>query len=139
MNSPSAFAALVSGSPSDAAVQGLESVIDMPLMWKHLESLQDQIKLNAIHNQLMIGTAAVATTGLSVGFVVWMLRGGYLMASLLSSLPAWSFIDPLPILDELDNSNRPKREDGESLESIIDRAEQRALSAKSDSHKESEA
>jgi hypothetical protein len=29
---------------------------------------------------------------------VWLLRGGMLLASLLSSMPAWQFLDPLPIL-----------------------------------------
>ena len=111
----------------------------MPLMWKHLESLQDQVKLNMINYQLKIGTAAVVTTSASAGLVIWTLRGACLVASLLSSLPAWTFVDPLPILDDPENWNRPKRGEGESLEAIVDRANQRDLSVNSDSHKELEA
>jgi hypothetical protein len=35
---------------------------------------------------------------MSVGYVVWLFRGGLLLGSLLSSLPAWHVIDPLPVL-----------------------------------------
>ena len=71
------------------------------------------------------------TTTASVGFVVWMLRGGFLIASLLSSLPAWTFVDPLPILDEFDDSDCPPEgdddeHDKETLESMIRRSEKRA-------------
>jgi hypothetical protein len=33
-----------------------------------------------------------------VGYVIWLLRGGLLLSSLLSSLPAWHVIDPMPVL-----------------------------------------
>ena len=35
---------------------------------------------------------------MSIGYVVWLVRGGILMSSMLSALPAWQMIDPLPIL-----------------------------------------
>jgi hypothetical protein len=38
-----------------------------------------------------------------VGYVLWLLRGGALIASLLSSLPAWRLIDPLPVLSRVDD------------------------------------
>jgi hypothetical protein len=80
--------------------------------------------LNAIEKQTggdieldeaIAGTAAALTTGLSAGYVVWLLRGGMLLSSLLSQMPAWHLADPLPILTRMkDESN-----DDESLESII--------------------
>jgi len=43
--------------------------------------------------------SGVATVGsLSVGYVVWLVRGGVLMSSMLSALPAWQMVDPLPVL-----------------------------------------
>jgi len=42
--------------------------------------------------------AVVASISLSSGLVVWMLRSGALLASLLSTKPAWSDIDPLAVL-----------------------------------------
>jgi hypothetical protein len=49
------------------------------------------------HQRLMTSTIVVSA-GMSVGYVVWLLRGGLLLGSLLSSLPAWQVIDPLPVL-----------------------------------------
>jgi hypothetical protein len=48
------------------------------------------------------GSIAVGSFGLTVGYVLWLLRGGALLASLLSSLPAWRLIDPLPVLSRVD-------------------------------------
>ena len=59
------------------------------------------------------------TTGLSVGYVMWLLRGGMLLSSILSSLPAWRLVDPLPVLASLEKSAKKDRADDESLESII--------------------
>jgi len=38
------------------------------------------------------------------------------MSSMLASLPAWRFVDPLPILGNLDGS---QEKDEESLQSIV--------------------
>lgn len=74
----------------------------------------------------MIGGTAAVSTGLSVGYVIWTLRSGLLMTGLLSSLPAWRFIDPLPILSGASSGDTD--DDDESLESLVadDRAATRA-------------
>lgn len=35
---------------------------------------------------------------MSVGYVIWLIRGGALVGSMLSAMPAWQMIDPLPVL-----------------------------------------
>jgi len=45
---------------------------------------------------------------LSAGFVSWAIRGAGLFASLLTSLPAWRHMDPLPVLKE-DGKGQKKR------------------------------
>jgi hypothetical protein len=65
----------------------------------------------------IVGGTAAVSTGLSVGYVIWTLRSGILMTSLLSSLPAWRFIDPLPILSGKVSADDD--EDEESLESLV--------------------
>ena len=52
--------------------------------------------------QLVVGSTALVTTTLSVGYVIWLLRGGTLVASLVSSIPAWCAFDPLPIVDSFE-------------------------------------
>lgn len=67
--------------------------------------------------ETQIAAASVAVTGsLSAGYVMWLVRGGVLATSLMSSLPAWRVLDPLPVL-----SHRARRsdEDDESLETMV--------------------
>jgi hypothetical protein len=42
----------------------------------------------------------VGGLALSVGAVVWVLRAGGLVASMMVSLPVWRQLDPMPILDK---------------------------------------
>ncbi|MHB8973083.1 MAG: cadherin domain-containing protein, partial [Pirellulaceae bacterium] len=67
--------------------------------------------------QLVLGTTTAAATAFSVGYIVWLIRGGSLFASLLASLPAWSAFDPLPILDSSATSD--KEDDDERLQDIV--------------------
>ena len=57
---------------------------------------------------------------LSAGFVSWAIRGAGLFASLLTSLPAWRHMDPLPILKKKDEKEKERdwngREDGDGHE-----------------------
>jgi hypothetical protein len=52
-----------------------------------------------------------------VGYVVWLARGGMLLASLLSSMPAWRAIDPLPVLANFRDDDDDA--DDESLDSLV--------------------
>jgi hypothetical protein len=52
------------------------------------------------------------------------LRGGYLIASLLASVPAWRLVDPLAILDAVADEGR-KRPDDEGLSEIVQRRGQK--------------
>jgi hypothetical protein len=50
-------------------------------------------------------------------YVIWLIRGGLLLSSVLSSLPAWRFVDPLPVLAYREDE---AEEDGSSLEALVD-------------------
>lgn len=87
-----------------------------------LESSLDEMKKETEEgialNQVAASSAIAVTTGLSVGYVAWLLRSGVLLSSLLSSMPAWRVLDPLPVLaGKLDFD---EESDEESLESIIE-------------------
>ena len=56
-------------------------------------------------DRVVVGSSAIATTSLSVGYVIWMLRGGSLFASFVSSLPAWTSFDLLPVLEKFDEES----------------------------------
>jgi hypothetical protein len=69
-----------------------------------------------------IVSSTVAVTGaMSVGYVIWLLRGGLLLSSLLSSLPAWTAMDPMPVLARSKNSEEDG-EDDDPLENLFGRA-----------------
>ena len=68
--------------------------------------------------KLELGQSTGVAVGLSVGYVSWLLRGGVLLSSVLSSLPAWSFIDPLPVFSS--TRRRSEEDDDESLQTIVE-------------------
>jgi len=48
--------------------------------------------------QQRVASSIAVSTGLSIGYVAWLIRSGVLLSTVLSSLPAWHFVDPLPVL-----------------------------------------
>ena len=68
-------------------------------------------------DHMVVGSSIAVSTGLSVGYVLWMIRGGVLLSSVLSSMPAWRLVDPLPVLGFLDDEDDDDHDD--SLESLV--------------------
>ena len=82
-----------------------------------LDNQRDSFSEELNFRQKVIGSTATLTSGFSVGYVIWLIRGGTLMGSMLSALPAWRFVDPLPILGALDDDDNG---DDDSLEALVD-------------------
>ncbi len=82
---------------------------------RSLNQLKDEVADQSQINKTVVGSTIAVSTGLSAGYVIWMLRGGMLVSSVMFSLPAWRIADPLPIL----TGNRKEEDDDESLQSII--------------------
>ena len=59
----------------------------------------------------------VTGAGLTIGYVAWLIRGGVLLTSLLTSMPAWRLLDPMPILGE--GARRRDEGDDDSLEALV--------------------
>jgi len=88
---------------------------------------RDAVDDAASFAQTLVGATASITSGLTVGYLIWLIRGGTLMGSVLSSLPAWRLVDPLPVLASL--AEDVTDEDDESLEGIVDHQPERAAVA----------
>ena len=111
---------------SSVLAEGTSSVPDLGAMLDVLNSanfndslnrnIQEYKDDNVSLTSTIVGGTAAASTSLSVGYLIWTMRSGVLMTSLLSSLPAWRFIDPLPILGK----DATHTEDDESLEEIVE-------------------
>ncbi|UCG11941.1 MAG: hypothetical protein JSU72_15700, partial [Deltaproteobacteria bacterium] len=101
--------------------QGLAHEPISASVYEHLRNSLDALNEETVSEiqleKAVIGSAIVVSTGLSVGYVVWLIRGGMLLSSVLSSLPAWQIADPLPILTQKKEDS--ESEDEESLETII--------------------
>jgi hypothetical protein len=69
-------------------------------------------------------TASVTVAGLSLGvsvlYVLWLVRGGVLVGSYLSALPAWRLLDPLPVLARTGDDG--EEDDDEAFEPTADRS-----------------
>ncbi|MEE9492937.1 MAG: DUF4347 domain-containing protein [Gammaproteobacteria bacterium] len=95
----------------------LNDAVNMNSFVDAVNQLREESKDSALLQQKIISTSVLMSTGLSIGYIVWLVRGGILLSSILSSLPAWRFIDPMPILATL--NDQEDDEDTETLESII--------------------
>ncbi len=78
--------------------------------------IQDEV----VHlEKTVVGSSITVTTGLSIGYVIWLVRGGVLLSTALSSLPAWRMVDPLPVITSLNNISTDDEKSGDSLASLI--------------------
>jgi hypothetical protein len=63
-----------------------------------LDDAQRRLLQEAESRREVLAQSIAVTGGLSIGYVIWLVRGGVLMSSMLSALPAWQMVDPLPVL-----------------------------------------
>jgi hypothetical protein len=75
-----------------------------------------------------IRTVSQIAMAMTAGYVVWSLRGASLLASLLTSIPLWRSLDPLPILEsraakplvkKARRKDKRKKDDDEKLGTLI--------------------
>jgi hypothetical protein len=88
-----------------------------------LNVLKEEVANESFVSQAVIGTTMFTATSISVGYVIWLIRGGVLLSSVLSSLPAWQMVDPLPVLGYLDEDEDElagdETETDSSLEKLV--------------------
>ncbi len=90
---------------------------------KDLDEARDALNDVVATEKTYVASSIAASTGLSVGYVFWLLRSGVLLTALLSSVPAWQFVNPLLVLDSPTKKKRRKsQEDPEddSVESMFE-------------------
>jgi hypothetical protein len=85
------------------------------------------------------------TVSFSAGFLAWLLRGGSLLASFMTSMPMWARFDPLPILvggkkrdeDKKKTEEQPEGDESEvtlfGVQAVLDAAEATLTDITSDS------
>lgn len=88
-------------------------------LWGALDTLTEELE-GADEVQLFVASSAVVTSAFTVGYVVWLLRAGQLLTSVLAQMPAWSIVDPLPVLHDLDALS-DEDDDDDSLQTMIEK------------------
>jgi hypothetical protein len=87
--------------------------------WDQLDQQRDAHERTLDSSALAVGSTVSMVTGLSVGYVFWVLRGGSLLSSLLATMPAWRTLDPLPVLQSFESKADADRGADDSLTSLI--------------------
>ena len=91
-------------------------------MHQGIDSESSQQNADDVEVQIIMGT----TVSLTAGIVSWVLRGGSLLASLMSTVPLLNRFDPLPILKSRDEKEDVEEDkDDESMDTTIRRREKR--------------
>jgi len=96
---------------------------------KGLETAKEHTVAPEKMQRIVIGSSTAVAGSLSVGYVIWLVRGGVLLSSLLSSLPAWRVLDPLPILGRSRNADGVEEYDEDGPDDPLERLFMRARTA----------
>jgi len=86
------------------------------ILSKKLDLQRDQLsqQTNILGN--VIKSSVTISSAFSIGYIIWLVRGGLLIGSVLATLPVWRFIDPIPVLKQFNGDGYG---DDETLETIV--------------------
>ncbi|GAA4950005.1 hypothetical protein GCM10025791_32860 [Halioxenophilus aromaticivorans] len=101
----------------DQFLDPLELVTNVAVNDSFDQLRQQFMDMTGQEQMLWSGGTTTLTASFSVGYVVWLLRSGVLLSTALSAIPAWRFIDPLPVL--MSSASAAGDGDDESLESMV--------------------
>ena len=89
------------------------AALELEMFQEQLDNIAEQIEEQNDEQtqteEIRVGVVTGFTGAVSFGYGLWILRGGSLLASMASSLPILSSIDPLPILENWQSSSIRKQ------------------------------
>ncbi|MBC7377142.1 MAG: hypothetical protein H7346_06850, partial [Burkholderiaceae bacterium] len=100
-----------------AASADMQRTFRSPVFVEKLDRMREDVRKELNLDKTVALSAGAVSFGVSLIYVLWLIRGGVLMGSYLSAMPAWRVLDPLPVLP---NSDAGTDEDDDSLEAAID-------------------
>ena len=102
-NTTSLFGGAVVVVPVDAIVSFRHFVFDTASVVQQEQTNTPESQITT--EKIVVGSTAVVSTSISVGYVIWILRGGSLLTAFMSAMPAWQAFDPLPVLQSFEKHN----------------------------------
>jgi hypothetical protein len=109
----------VAGRSEIASVEELQRTLRSTAFSNQLDRLRDDVQKELEMDKSVTISVAGVSLGLSLVYVLWLIRGGVLVGSYLSALPAWRVLDPLPVLSRVDEE---AEEDDEALDAVSAKA-----------------
>jgi hypothetical protein len=100
------------------AVPGYEVTFRSAELNQSLAQMKTELKATSTTQYFTAATAVTTTSSLTVGYVLWAIRGGWLASSILAQMPAWRLIDPLVVLSSLDGAAGAA--DDQSLQDMLE-------------------
>jgi hypothetical protein len=100
----------VDGRSEGARLADLQRSLRSTAFANQLDRLRDSLREELDLDKSVTVSVVSVSLGLSLVYVLWLIRGGVLLGSYLSALPAWRILDPLPVLsrvDEEDDEDEP--------------------------------
>ena len=94
---------------------------------EQLGQVRERVGERLVADRNFAASSAAVSASVSIGYVIWLIRGGVLLSSVLASVPAWSAIDPLPVLSRVSGRKGGDDED-DSLQAMLSKAKASVLS-----------
>jgi hypothetical protein len=85
--------------------------------YEKLDTLTTELKSDTYIKTGSVATVAGISSVLTVGYVLWLVRSGFLVASFVSTMPAWQMVDPLAVVEY--STRNDDDEDDDSLEDMV--------------------
>ncbi len=110
------------GDHLEDSLEGTLSRLDFVLMsqagnmWDEMDLHRQSVDSHIQGDLIMVGFAGAAASTVTVGYVAWAIRSGFILSGLLAQMPAWQAIDPLLIMQGLRGN-----QNSETLEEMMDR------------------
>jgi hypothetical protein len=111
---------LAAGNPLWLGRLNLADTAEAASWVRAFESMRDQVTHSTEVHSTQVAYGATLSVGVSVGYVMWMLRGGLLLSSVLAALPAWQLIDPLPLLARSRLREEDRSASDDDVEQVFD-------------------
>ncbi|MBI3154432.1 MAG: cadherin-like domain-containing protein, partial [Burkholderiales bacterium] len=102
------------------ALRSVRAFLGDDELLRRFQRLEEQAGARAEAREVSLASGVALTSALSIGYVVWLVRGGVLLSSVLSTLPAWQLLDPLPVLARARSGDDEDDDGGDAVERLFD-------------------
>jgi hypothetical protein len=85
---------------------------------KGIERVRDEVMQTSSLDRGAVASTIGVSASFTIGYVLWLVRGGVLISSRIASLPAWRMVDPLPVLNSL--KSRDEENNDKSLQELVE-------------------